>query len=49
MPNFGQLADIVGAITDILGAVVFFTGSMGGEGGINDFVEAISSISATPA
>lgn len=46
MPNFGQLSDLFGGITDILGAVVFFTGSLGGEGGVNDFVDAISSISA---
>lgn len=46
MPNFGQLSDLFGGIGDILGAVIFFTGSLSGEGGVNDFVDAISSISA---
>ena len=46
MPNFGQLSDLFDGITDILGAVVFFTGSLGGEGGVNDFIGAITSLSA---
>lgn len=46
MPDFGQLSDLLGGVTDILGAVIFFTGSLGGEGGVNDLVDAISSISA---
>ena len=45
MPDFGQLSDLFGGITDILGAVVTFTGSLGGEGGMNDFFDAVSSIS----
>ena len=46
MPNFGQLSDLIGAVTDILGAATFFTGSLAGDGGVGDFVGAISSISA---
>lgn len=46
MPDFGQLSDLLGGITDILGAVVTFTASLGGEGGVNDLVGAITSISA---
>ncbi|WP_167400733.1 hypothetical protein [Dietzia lutea] len=46
MPNFGQLSDLFGGITDVLGALVFFTGSVGGENGVNDFIGAITSISA---
>ena len=46
MPDFGQLSDLFGGITDILGAVVTITGSLSGEGGVNDFAAAISSISA---
>jgi len=50
MPDFGQLSDLFGGITDILSAVVAFTGSLGGgEGGVNAFVEAVSSISADAA
>jgi hypothetical protein len=47
MPDFAQLSDLFGGITDILGAVVTFTGSLaGGDGGVNAFVGEITSISA---
>lgn len=48
MPDFGALADLIGGITDLLGAAEFFTGSLGGgEGkGLGGFVDAIDSISA---
>ena len=46
MPNFSQLSDLIGGVTDILGALTFFTGSLAGEGGVGDFVDALSSISA---
>lgn len=46
MPDFEALSDLFGGITDILGAVVTFTGSLAGDGGVNDFVDAVSSISA---
>lgn len=46
MPDFGALADLIGGITDILGAAEFFTGSLAGDGGVNDFIGEIDSISA---
>ncbi|MCT2119634.1 hypothetical protein [Dietzia cinnamea] len=45
MPDFGALADLIGGITDILGAAEFFTGSLGG-GNVDGFLGAIDSISA---
>ena len=45
MPDFGALADLIGGITDILGAAEFFTGSLGG-GDVDGFLGAIGSISA---
>lgn len=46
MPDFAQLSDLFGGITDILGAVATFAGSLAGDGGVNDFVGEITSISA---
>lgn len=46
MPDFGLLSDLFGATTDVLGAVTFFAGSLAGEGGVGDFVDALSGISA---
>ena len=46
MLDFGLLSDLLGATTDVLGAATFFTGSLAGEGGIGDLVDALSSISA---
>ncbi|MBM7229486.1 hypothetical protein JTP68_02935 [Dietzia cinnamea] len=45
MPDFGALADLIGGITDILGAAEFFTGSLGGDN-VDGFLGAIDSISA---
>jgi len=47
MPDFGALSDLFGGIGDILGAVTTFAGSLAGDGGVNEFVDAIESISAS--
>ena len=50
MPDFGALADLIGGITDILGAAEFFTGSLGGgDDSLGEFLKNIDSISGTGA